>query len=128
MTPPAAQPAPRRGQIWFVKFPSDPPDKNPRPVVIVSSDARNQHPRAETVLVVPLSTTLRDAPTHIALRPGDTGLSEPYMVQAENVSTIRKQTLLPARTPLRQLSESILRQIACCVVIALGFVPDDLRS
>jgi len=44
---------PKRGEIWFVKFPSDPPEKTPRPVVIVSVDARNQHPKAETVLAVP---------------------------------------------------------------------------
>ena len=128
MTPPAAWPQPRRGEIWFAKFPSDPPDKNPRPVVIVSLEARNQHPRAETVLVVPLSTTFRDAPTHMALRPGETGLSEACMLQAENISTILKRALLPSRTPLRRLSENTLRQVACCVVVALGFVPDDLRS
>src|SRR2546430_10928917 len=69
-------PQPKRGEIWFVKFPSDPPEKNPRPVVIVSMDARNQHPRAETVLAVPLSTTLRESPTHIRLQPGETGLAE----------------------------------------------------
>lgn len=120
-------PQPRRGEIWFVRLPSDPPGKNARPVVIISTNARNQHPRAETVLVAPLSTTLREAPTHIALRPGETGLSEPCMLQAENISTIRKQTLAPSRVPLRQLSEPILRQVARCVVLALGFVPEDLK-
>jgi hypothetical protein len=78
----ATFPQPKRGEIWFVKFPSDPPEKNPRPVVIVSVDARNQHPRAETVLVVPLSTTLRDSPTHIRLQPGETGLGEACDIQA----------------------------------------------
>src|SRR3990170_944784 len=108
MTPPVAHPQPRRGEIWFARLPSDPLDKNPRPVVIVSLDARNQHPRAETVLIVPLSTTLREGPTHISLRPGDTGLAEACMLQAENISTIRKDILLPSRTPLRQLSENTL--------------------
>ncbi len=100
-------PQPKRGEIWFVKFPSDPPEKNPRPVVIVSMDARNQHPRAETVLAVPLSTTLRESPTHIRLQPGETGLQ-------------------PSRGALRRLSESTLREIARGVVRAMGFVPNDI--
>jgi mRNA-degrading endonuclease toxin of MazEF toxin-antitoxin module len=116
-------PQPRRGEIWFVKFPSDPPDKNPRPVVIVSGDARNLHPRAETVLVVPLSTTLRDSPTHIRLQSGESGLAEACDIQAENISTIRKQSLQASRTALRSLTELKLRQIARCVIIALGFAP-----
>ena len=45
---------PHQGEIWFVRIPTDPPDKNARPVIVVSLDARNQHPRASTVLVVPL--------------------------------------------------------------------------
>lgn len=122
----ATLPQPKRGEIWFVKFPSDPPEKNPRPVVIVSVDARNQHPRAETVLVVPLSTTLRDSPTHIRLQPGETGLGEACDIQAENISTIRKQTLQPSRSTLRRLGESALREIARSVVRAMGFVPNDL--
>src|SRR5215471_20084894 len=120
-------PQPRRGEIWFVKFPSDPPEKNPRPVVIVSVDARNLHPRAETVLAVPLSTTLRDSPTHIRLQPGETGLAEACDVQGETLSTIRKQTLRPSGTALRRLSESTLREIARCVVRAMGFLPRDIE-
>lgn len=119
-------PQPKRGEIWFVKFPSDPPEKNPRPVAVVSVDARNQHPRAETVLVVPLSTTLRDSPTHIRLQPGETGLGEPCDIQAENISTIRKQTLQPSRTALRRLGENTLREIARSVVLAMGLIPNDL--
>jgi len=119
-------PQPKRGEIWFVKFPSDSPQKNPRPVVLVSVDARNQHPRAETVLAVPLSTALRDSPTHIRLQPGETGLAEACDVQAEAISTIRKQSLQPSRTALRRLSESTMREIARCVVRARGFVPNEL--
>jgi len=52
-----------RGEIWFVKLPSDPKDKGPRPVVIASTNARNAHPRADTVLVIPFSTsTVKDVP------------------------------------------------------------------
>ncbi len=118
---------PQRGEIWFVRVPSDPPDKSPRPVVIVSTDARNRHERATTVLAVPLSTTLRDSPTHIRLLPGETGLAEPCEIQGENIFTVRKESLERSRTPLIRLSETKLRQVATCVVSAMGFVPAQLK-
>jgi mRNA-degrading endonuclease toxin of MazEF toxin-antitoxin module len=120
-------PQPRRGEIWFVPFPSDPADKAARPVIVVSLDARNQHPRAATVLVVPLSTTLREVETHVRLLPGETGLAEPCDAQAENTSTIRKSSLRAPRTPARRLGESRLRAIARGVVLAMGLRPEDLR-
>ena len=89
-------PEPRRGQIWFVLFPSDPPGKYRRPVLIVSTDRRNTHPNASTVLAIPFSTTLTDVPIHLRLPPGETGLPEPSELQPENISTIRKDTLVPA--------------------------------
>ena len=119
---------PQRGEIWFVKIASDPPEKNSRPIVIVSTDARNRHERATTVLAVPLSTTLRDnVPTHIRLQPGETGLRETCEVQGENILTVRKDSLQRPKAPLVKLSEGKLRQIAVCVVKALGFLPEQLE-
>ena len=67
-----------RGEIWFVQLPVDPPEKGRRPVVIVSLDARNRHERADTVLAIPLSTSIHkaDHPTHLFLAAGESGLSE----------------------------------------------------
>jgi mRNA-degrading endonuclease toxin of MazEF toxin-antitoxin module len=119
---------PRRGEIWFVRMPSDPSDKSARPVVVVSLDARNQHPRASTVLVVPLSTTLRGLETHIRLEPGETGLVEACEAQAENITTVRKESLAPPRVRLRPISVTRLRQIAACVVLAMGVLPAELSA
>ena len=116
---PARQP--RRGEIWFVKLPTDSPDKGQRPVVIVSTDARNLHQRANTVLVVPLSTTPARAPTHIELSPGETGLASVSTIRAEDISVIRKSSLAEPRHGLRMLSEGTLRRIARGVVAAMGF-------
>ena len=60
---PPVLPTPSQGEIWVVKLPVEPPDKGRRFVVVVSSDAQNHHPRATTVLVVPLPTTLSNAKT-----------------------------------------------------------------
>src|SRR5579864_5397417 len=93
--------SPQRGEIWFVKLPTDPPEKNDRPVVVVSIEARNAHERATTVLVVPLSTTPARLPTHISLAPGETGLSEPSTIQAENITTVRKTSLQQPKQKVR---------------------------
>jgi len=112
---------PRRGEIWFVKLPTDPPEKGHRPVVVVSTDARNLHEKANTVLVVPLSTTTARAPTHIELTPGETGLGAVSTIRAEDISVVRKSSLLEPRHGLRALSEAMLRRIANAVTLAMGF-------
>ena len=116
----AAGPKPQRGEIWFVKLPTDPPDKFGRPVIVVSIDARNQHDRAMSVLVVPLSTTPPKLPTHILLKPGQTGLSENSTVQAEGITTVLKTSLSEPRPKLRRLSESTLEKMADGVLMAMG--------
>jgi mRNA-degrading endonuclease toxin of MazEF toxin-antitoxin module len=97
-------------------------------VVVVSLDARNQHPRASTVLVVPLSTTLRGLDTHVRLELGETGLVETSEAQAENITTVRKESLVPSRSRLRAISAARLRQIARCVVLAMGVLPAELST
>jgi mRNA-degrading endonuclease toxin of MazEF toxin-antitoxin module len=125
MSPPVAQP--QRGQIWYARFPGDPAGKNPRPALIVSLDSRNTHPRANTVLAVPLSTTLTDSTLHIRLQPGETGLPEIRELQPENISVITKDSLAP--TPhTRMLGHRILRMVAANVVRSMGIQPRDLQD
>jgi mRNA-degrading endonuclease toxin of MazEF toxin-antitoxin module len=112
--------SPLRGEIWFVKLPTDPSDKPARPVVIVSTDARNRHPRASTVLVVPLSGSVeREVVTHIPLSSGETGLY-PSVIRCEDITVMRKESLLEPKQPLRMLSHSRICQIADVVRIAMG--------
>jgi mRNA-degrading endonuclease toxin of MazEF toxin-antitoxin module len=80
------------------------------------------------VLVVPLSTRLRELDTHIRLEPGETGLVETSEVQAENITTVRKEGLAPSRSRLRAISAARLRQIARCVVLAMGVLPEELSG
>jgi mRNA interferase MazF len=113
---------PMRGQIWYTKIPTDPPDKGRRPVVIVSTNTRNNHVRASTVLVVPLSTSVQkdNVPTHLNLEPGETGLDERMVAQAENISVIRKECLEPPRRQLRSLSNLQICKLAQMVAIAMA--------
>lgn len=121
---------PHQGEIWFVELPTDPAGKSPRPVVIVSLDARNQNDRALTVLAVPLSTTLRDPlpPMHLRLSPGETGLREESELQAGGITTIDKKLLRPARGKLRQLSRRRICDIARCVALAMGILPSEIAD
>ena len=112
---------PQRGEIWRVKLPTDPPEKGGRPVIIVSVDVRNRHERADTVLVVPLSTSIhRESPTHIYLAPGETGLQEPSAAQAENITVVKKESLIEPREGMRQISHSRICELAAKVKLAMG--------
>jgi mRNA-degrading endonuclease toxin of MazEF toxin-antitoxin module len=111
---------PLRGEIWFVRFPTDPADKQPRPVVVVSRNERNTHPKANTVLVIPLSTsTIKEVATHVYLTPGETGL-DASVLKAEDVTVVRKESLIESRTRLRGLSDTRICELASKVKIAMN--------
>lgn len=112
-------PSPKRGEIWFAALPTEP--QKIRPVVIVSPDGRNENPRASTVLVIPLTTNLRESDTRTEVAPGETGLPEHSSLAAEDITVVRKVDLRPSRAPLRQLRESRLRDAARGVLRAMGF-------
>lgn len=119
-------PQPLRGEIWDVDFPSDPPGKGRRPVLIVSPNGRNRHPKATTVLVVPFSTTLSPYPIHIRLAPGQTGLPDTSELQPEQITAVRKE-YLKARPGTRTQAESLIINIARNVVLSLGVQPKDIQ-
>lgn len=111
---------PLRGEIWYVKLPTDPPDKALRPVVIVSLDARNRHPAANTVLVAPLTGSVeKEFPTHIPLSPGETGLHA-SSIRCEDLTVVKKEFLIEPKSPLRTLSNTRVCQIADRVRVAMG--------
>ena len=115
---------PRRGEIWFVKLHVDPPDKGLRPVLIVSVDARNLHERADTVLVIPLTTSIhKDVPTHILFTSAETGLSWDSAARAEDVTVIRKVNLVEPRSPLRHIGGARICQIGHAIQLAIGCAP-----
>jgi mRNA-degrading endonuclease toxin of MazEF toxin-antitoxin module len=112
--------APSRGEIWYVKLPTDPPEKAAGPVVIVSLDARNRHPGASTVLVAPLTGSVeREFKTHIRLPPGETGLHA-SSIRCEDLTVVKKEFLIEPKFPLRTLSHTRVCQIADAVRIAMG--------
>lgn len=88
-------------------------------MVVVSRNERNAHPRASTILVVPLSTsTIKEVATHVYLTPGETGL-EASVLKAEDITVVRKESLLQFRTQLRNLSNARICELANKVKIAM---------
>jgi mRNA interferase MazF len=121
---PSISKTPLRGEIWFAQLPVDPPEKGRRPVVIVSLDARNRHERADTVLVVPLTTSIhKEAPTHVFLPAGETGLQSDSAARGEDITVVRKRSLIEPQARLRQLTDKRVCELASKVNIAMGCRP-----
>jgi len=101
-------PAPARGDIWFA-------DLNPvrsheqagrRPVLVVSVDPFNQS-RADLVVVIPITSTLRNIPFHVVIQPPEGGLTQPSALLCEAVRSISKDRLINRRgsVPPRTMTE-----------------------
>ena len=104
-------PALRRGHIYWARL-----DKR-RPVLVLSPDYRNE--RAYDVIVIPLSSRIRAAPTHVRVRRGEGGLTEPSILKCEQITTLPKDLLDPA--PLGgPLSKRRLAEIEQAVLRAIG--------
>ena len=111
---------PLRRHIYRVRVPSE-PGKKTRPALIVSPDVRNR--LASDGIVVPLTTVLRPAPTHVRLKKREGGLNRSSMVKAEQVTTLPKAFLHPK--PLGgPISPGRMVEVEKAVVRAMG-VPVD---
>ena len=111
--------APRRGEIYLVTLPGQPRDHKARPALVVSLDVRNR--LAHDVLVIPLSTTLREAPTHVRLEVGEGGLHHASMAKCEQVTTLDKTFLL--RGPFAgTISLANLAAVERAIMRAIGLV------
>jgi len=111
---------PLHGEIWWMHFSFDPPEKN-RPAVIVSNDGRNAHPRAKTVLAIPLSTSIhKPGPAHLLLRTGETGLMEDCVAWAENIGVVSKDQLKGPVARHRPLTHTQICKLSALVRLAMG--------
>jgi mRNA interferase MazF len=107
---------PRRGHLYWVQIPDEPGGKR-RPALVVSPDARNR--LANDVIVVPLSSVLREAPTHVRLRAREGGLPRSSMAKCEQITTLRRDRLVPH--PLGgQLAPARMGAIEKAVLRAIG--------
>jgi len=107
---------PRRAHIYWVQVPDEPSGKR-RPALVVSPDIRNR--LANDVIVVPISSVLREAPTHVRLRSREGGLQRPSVVKCEQITTLRRDRLL-ARPLGGALSNARMVEVEKAVLRAIG--------
>lgn len=107
---------PRRGHLYWVKIPDEPGGKR-RPALVLSPDVRNR--LASDVIVVPVSSVLREAPTHVRLRAREGGLSRASVVKCEQITTLRRDRL--GERPLGgQLAANRMLEIEKAILRAIG--------
>lgn len=103
----------------MVRLPGHPKDPKKRPALVVSLNVRNR--LAHDVLVVPLSTTLRPAPTHVELPVGEGGLGKASMAKCEQITTLDKSFLI--RGPFSGTIHPLLMQrVEAAIQRAIGIL------
>ena len=80
----------KRGHLYWAEM-----DKR-RPVLVISTDSRNE--RASDVVVIPCSTAMRPAPTHVFVARGEGGLPQNSVLKCEQITTLKKQDVDPVPT------------------------------
>jgi mRNA interferase MazF len=100
-----------RGEIWLYRFRH--PDKR-RPVVVLTRD--NVIDLLADVMVAPVSSTIRGAPSEVVLGP-DEGLKQPSAANLDRVQTIEKARL---ERYIGRLSSTKQRAVCRALAIATG--------
>jgi len=88
----------------------------PRPALVIQADQFNGH---ATVTVLPLSSTLVDAPLlRMIVRPdGENGLRAPSQVMMDRAMTLRREKLGPV---FGRIDADTLIEIERCLAVFLG--------
>jgi mRNA interferase MazF len=105
-----------RGHVYWVEIPDEPGRKR-RPALVLSPDFCNA--LATDLIVVPLSSVVRDAPTHVRLRRGEGGIKMPSVAKCEQITTLQKARLLPTALG-GPLSAARMHEIEKAVLRAIG--------
>ena len=100
----------KRGHLYWAEM-----DER-RPVLVISTDSRNE--RANDVVVIPCSTAMRPAPTHVFVARGEGGLPHNSVLKCEQITTLRKDDIdsMPLGLALRpgriaEVERGVLRAI-----------------
>lgn len=116
-----ALPTLRRGEIWQVDWSPGRGSEQTgvRPSLIVQRDAGNQAPTYSNTIVVAISTSGRQIPLHVRIRPSATnGLKADSYVKCEQLTTISKARLVGE--PWGRLSDSEMAQVDKALRLSLG--------
>ena len=96
---------------WY-KFPQ--PDKK-RPVVILTRDSALEY--LGEVTIAPVTSTIRDIPTEVALTQGD-GMPRDCAINLDHIQTVARGRIGPLITTL---DTQKMRSLQAALLFALGF-------
>jgi mRNA interferase MazF len=118
----------KRGDVYLARLEprSGSEQRGYRPVVLVSDDLMNQEPRWASLIVLPITSSARQAqrkrylgPTIVPLAKGEGGLKQESFVLCHQVTTLDRSKLLQA---LGSLEESSLNKINQGLKLALSLI------
>ena len=113
-------PPPRRGELWYAYTPGQPDDPHqPRPVLVVSTDARNRN--ADDAIVVPIFTAGALGPTRVRVGAGAGGLEHASVLFCEEITTLDHDFFADGPIGSR-VGGDVLEQVTRGVRRALGEV------
>jgi mRNA interferase MazF len=110
--------SPRRGEIWLADLrPTRGREQGGRkPVVVLSVDFFNAGP-ADLVVVLPLTSTLRDIPLHVKVRKGEGGTRNDSAILCEAIRSVSKDGLI---SRWEHLSQELMSEVEDRLRILLG--------
>jgi mRNA interferase MazF len=109
---------PVRGEVWLADLgPTRGHEQSGRrPVLIFSVDAFNAGP-AGLVVVLPVTSTIRNLPTHIVVNPPEGGLRRPSAILCDAIRCVTKDCLLSC---WGTVSATTMAQVEGAVCFLLG--------
>jgi mRNA interferase MazF len=86
---------PRRGEIWLADLhPTRGREQSGRrPVLVLSDDTFNSGP-ADLIVVLPITSTVRDIPLHVVVEKGEGGVRNRSAILCEAIRSISTERLL----------------------------------
>ena len=114
----------RRGEVYWANLAprSGAEQRGRRPVAILSHDAFNQTPGWRSIIIVPVSTSARQAnrgPTAVPVAAGVAGLARASIILCHQITTLDRSKLVER---IGILPDELMRQIETGVMTAVGIV------
>lgn len=87
--------APARGEVWLADLSPTRGHEQAgrRPVLVVSEDLFNRGP-AGLVIVLPMTSTIRDVPSHVPVSPPEGGVKNRTAILCEGVRSVSVERLV----------------------------------
>jgi mRNA interferase MazF len=87
-----------------------------RPILVVSVDQLNHGPR-DLVIILPMTGTPRNLPSHVPVNPPEGGLLKPSLIMTEQIRAISKDRLV---RPLGSVTSQTMNQVENLIRLLLN--------